>query len=245
MSACEARGGTGGRPDVGEHARHRPISSTNFVNQSTLDCLKALTPASRLRAPVMIFAGIALFLITMVALHVLQPAYDPVHQLMSELALGPFGGAMVIAFGGLAVAVLGVQFTLLGPSPLLRTVLLAAALSFLAAGVFPLGATSQVHIAAIAVAFVLSVLAMYLYPSSARSFPAAALRSISWLLAAGVALSAFLGHSVLPMGIAQRFAAFWLVGWFAVIGWIFLTQQYAAQQPDAADAPQRAADPGR
>lgn len=192
-----------------------------------------------------IFAGIGLFMITVLALHVLQPNYDPIHQLMSELALGPFGWAMVVAFGGLALAILGVHLTLGGPSPLLKTVLLSAALSFLAAGIFPLGATSEVHIAVIAVAFVLSVLAMYLYPSSASHVPAATSKSLSWSFAAGVALSVLLGHSVLPMGIAQRLAAVCLLAWFAVIGWVFLTGKYAAQQPDAADAPERATDPGR
>ncbi|MGH2360990.1 MAG: hypothetical protein ACRDGM_10700 [bacterium] len=94
-----------------------------------------------------------------------------------------------------------------------------AAFLFLAAGVFPLGATSEIHIAAIATAFVLSVLSMYLYPAGAGRAVAAAPRALSWSLAAGVAASVALGHSVVPMGISQRLAAVCLLVWLAVLGW--------------------------
>ena len=189
-------------------------------------------------AGAIVLVGVASFVATVIALHLVQPAYEPLHQLMSELALGPFGWAMIIAFSGLALAVFGVQLALsvLGASPLLRVLLAAAALAFLAAGIFPLGATSEIHIAAIAIAFVLSVLAMYLYPSNASRAATAAPRSISWSLAAGVALSVLLGHSLLPMGVGQRLAALCLLGWLAVVGWKFANGRYAAQQPDAADA---------
>jgi hypothetical protein len=148
--------------------------------------------------------------------------------LISELALGPFGWTMVIAFTGLALAVFGVQAALAIPavSRWLRLLLTASALSFLAAGIFPLGATSEIHIAAIATAFVLSVLAMYLFPSSAGHAAAAAPRSISWSLALGVAASVALGHSVLPMGIGQRLAALCLIVWLAVLGWRFASGRY-------------------
>jgi hypothetical protein len=182
--------------------------------------------------------GVALFVATVVTLHFVQPAYEPSHQLMSELALGPSGWAMVIAFAGLALAVFGVQAAIAipGASRWLRILLGASALSFLAAGLFPLGATSEIHITVIAIAFVLSVLAMYLFPSSAGDAAAAAPRFISWSLALGVAGSVVLGHSVLPMGVGQRLAALFLVVWLVVLGWRFTNRRYAAQQPDAADA---------
>jgi len=162
-----------------------------------------------------------MFVGTVVLLHFLQPDYKPADQLMSELALGRYGWAMFFAFAGLALAVFGIQLSLgsYGASPSLRGLLAAAALFFLAAGVFPLGATSEIHIAAIAIAFVLSVLAMYLYPSDAGRAVAAAPRALSWSLAAAVALSVALGHSVLPMGIDQRLAAICLLIWLAVLGW--------------------------
>jgi hypothetical protein len=166
-------------------------------------------------------AGVAAFVSTVLALHLLQPGYDPANQLMSELALGPFGWAMLAAFAGLAAAAFGIQAALVagGASKGFRLLLAAAALLFLAAGVFPLGATSEIHIAAIASAFVLSVLAMYLYPDMAGNARNLAPRLVSWPLAAGVALSVALGHSVLPMGIGQRLAAACLVAWLAVVAW--------------------------
>lgn len=185
--------------------------------------------------------GVTLFVGTVTILHFVQPGYEPTQQLMSELALGPFGWAMIIAFAGLAVAVFGVRAAISVPetSFWLRLLLAASAVSFLAAGIFPLGATSEVHIAAIATAFVLSVLAMYAFPSGAGRAAAAAPRSISWSLAAGVAASVALGHSVLPMGVGQRLAALCLIVWLAVLGWRFMDGRYAAQQPDAADAKAR------
>lgn len=166
-------------------------------------------------------AGVALFIATIVALHLLQHDYDPTHQLMSELALGPHGWAMKLAFGGLALAVFGVQAEIgaLGAVPALRLLLVAAALCFLAAGIFPLGGNSEIHIVAIATAFVLSVLAMYLFPSCARRASFAAPRVVSWLTAAGVAVSVALGHSILPMGIGQRLAASLILLWLGIVGW--------------------------
>ena len=180
--------------------------------------------------------GVAVFVATVVTLHFVQPGYEPSQQLMSELALGPFGWAMIIAFTGLALAVFGVQVAIanFGASRWLRLLLTVAAVFFLAAGMFPLGATSAIHIAAIAIAFVLSVLAMYFFPSSAGHAVAIAPRSISWSLAAGVATSVALGHSVLPMGVGQRLAALCLIVWLVVLG--LGLGRNAAQQPDAADA---------
>ena len=128
---------------------------------------------------------------------------------------------MIVAFVGLAISMFGIQAAIspLGAARGFRILLLVAALFFLAAGVFPLGDTSEIHIAAIATAFVLSVLAMYLFPSSAGRASIAAPRAVSWTLAAGVAVSVALGHSVLTMGIGQRLAATCLVFWLAVLGW--------------------------
>lgn len=166
-------------------------------------------------------AGVTIFVATVTALHLLQPDYDPTNQLISELALGPYGWVMTLAFGGLALAVLGVQAAIsaLGAVRGLRLLLAAAALCFLAAGIFPLGNTSEIHIAAIATAFVLSVLAMYLFPSGASRATFAAPRAVSWSLAVGVAVSVALGHSTLPMGIGQRLAATCILLWLAILGW--------------------------
>ena len=90
-------------------------------------------------------------------------------QLMSELALVRHGWMMLLVFAGLASAVFGAQESISqrGVSRRYRFLLVAAALCFLTSGIFPLGATSVIHISAIAAAFVLTVLAMYLFPTSA------------------------------------------------------------------------------
>jgi len=164
--------------------------------------------------------GVAIFVAVVVTLHVVQTHYDPVNQLMSELALGPHGWEMFFAFAGIAVALAGLQFSIaaLGAKFALRGLLILAAVFFLAAGVFPLGETSMVHISAIAAAFVTAVLAMYLFPSLAGRAAALATKSISWSLAAAVAISVALGHSLVPMGIGQRLAATFLVLWILLLG---------------------------
>jgi len=165
--------------------------------------------------------GVAAFVVVVVTLHFVQPGYDPSTQLMSELALGRYGGAMIVAFAGLSVAVFGIQASIgaLGGGKGLRAIFLSASASFLAAGLFPLGATTEVHLAAIAAAFILSVLAMYLFPATAGSASQLLPRMVSWGLAAGVAVSISLGLFVIPMGVAQRAAACFLLVWLTLIGW--------------------------
>ncbi len=167
--------------------------------------------------------GVTVFIITVVALHLLQPGYDPRHQLMSELALGQYGWAMFIAFLGLAVAVFGVQAAIgnYGATISYRVLLGIAAILFLTAGFFPLGDTSIIHIGVITLAFVLSVLAMYFFPSGAGEASIAAPPIISWTLAAGVAASVALGN-LIPIGIAQRLAAGCLLVWLAILSWRLL-----------------------
>jgi len=171
-----------------------------------------------------VLAGAGIFLAVVTVLHAVQPGYEPAQQLMSELALGRHGWAMLPAFAGLAVATLAIQHSIaaLGAAIALRILLIAAALFFLAAGVFPLGETSELHIAAIAGAFILLVLAMYLFPSLAGRAAALAPRAISWPLAAGVALGIVLGLSALPMAVGQRFAALCMLAWLIIVGWRLL-----------------------
>ena len=168
--------------------------------------------------------GLAMFIIVVFVLHLPQPGYEPQHKLMSELALGQHGWAMFFAFLGFTTAVSGIlaASAALGGSRGYRFLLGGAAFLFLAACVFPLGTTAFIHISAIAAAFVLSVLAMYLFPTNAGRASVAAPRAISWSLAAGVAASVALGHSVMPLGIGQRFAAACLLVWLWLVGWKLL-----------------------
>ena len=165
---------------------------------------------------VLALAGVAAFLVVIIPLHFVQSGYDPRHQLMSELALGPHGSWMLLAFLCLAASQVAVAMMArqAGAALALQLVFLAAAAAFVASGAYPLGpGTSDVHIGAIALAFVLAVLGMYLAPSG--PFAALAPRVVSWALAAGVAIAVVLGHSVLPMGIGQRLAAAFLLAWIA------------------------------
>jgi len=170
---------------------------------------------------VIALAGVAGFLAVVIPLHFLQPGYDPAQQLMSELALGPYGEVMVLAFTGIAGALAAVVAALgrLGAGWPVRALLGLASIGFALSGAFPLGAASTVHIAAIASAFVTAVLAMYLFPSMAGPAAWVAPRALSWSLAAGVAAAVALGQSVLPMGVGQRLAAACLFAWIACVGW--------------------------
>jgi hypothetical protein len=182
--------------------------------------IEAVQRRAQSAGAIAVLAGTATFIAVVISLHLLQPDYDSVHQLMSELALGRYGEAMLLAFGGLATAMLGVQAAIspFGASRPFRVLLAIAALFFLAAGLFPLGATSELHIVSIAIAFVLSVLAMYFYPSAAGVAASAAPRVVSWSLAGAVALSVALGQSVLPMGVSQRLGAGFLLAWLLLLG---------------------------
>ncbi len=182
--------------------------------------------------------GVTIFLVVVVALHVVQTQYDPLNQLMSELALGAHGWTMFFAFAGIGFALAGLQFSIatLGASLVLRALLILAAIFFLAAGIFPLGESSMTHISAIAAAFMAAVLAMYLFPTLAGGAAKQATKSISWSCAAGVAISVALGHSAVPMGLGQRLAATFLVLWILVLG---LRLLHAGSSQDARDATPR------
>ena len=169
----------------------------------------------------LVLGGVTVFILVVGALHVLQDDYDPVHQLMSELALGQHGKLMVVAFCGISVAVFSIQGLLNSceASLTLQVLLVAAAVAFALAGVFPLGETATLHIASIAAAFVLSVLAMYLFPRAAGSGANCVSKWFTWSMAAGVAGSVALSHSALPIGSGQRMASGFLLSWLGVVGW--------------------------
>lgn len=181
--------------------------------------MKTLAPDSQWPGALTI-AGAIGFSVVVSTLHVLQPGYDEVHQLMSELALGAHGWAMFPAFLFIAVSPLslGVGIAQVQRAPWLQGVLVVAALGFLGAGVFPLGRASELHIALIAIAFVALVLAMYLVPSVVPALFSGKAKGVSWCLPGGTALSVFLGHAILPIGVGQRLAAACIVTWLCFAG---------------------------
>jgi len=172
------------------------------------------------RAGGLAIAGALGFVLTVSILHMLQPGYDFAHQLMSELALGAYGWAMLFAFLFIAASTvsLAIGIAQVQRSPWLQVALGVAALGFLGAGVFPLGRASELHISLIAIAFVGLVVAMYLAPSEAAALFGGRVRYVSWGLAGVTALSVFLGHSILPIGVGQRLAAGSVVIWLCFAG---------------------------
>ena len=156
-------------------------------------------------------AGVLVFLTVVVSLHLLRKDYDPVHQMMSELALGERGGLMLAAFLALGIAFAGMAAGLRGARQPAYTSLLAvcAGLTFVAAGVYRLDNAMEMHVALIAAAFVLAGLLMYLLPASLPEYA----RPVSWSLAAATALAVVSGHLFAPMGIAQRVAAACILIW--------------------------------
>ncbi len=169
-------------------------------------------------------AGALSFCLIVIALHFLQPDYDARYQLMSELALGQHGWAMLPAFFSFALSVMGLQVAVrrFRASGLLQAVLLGAAVALVGAGIFPLGQATVLHVGLVAFAFILLVLAIYLFPSQVGGLAWRPLRAVCWVLAASAAISVTLGQSLLPMGIAQRFAVTSVLVWLGLMGWILL-----------------------
>ncbi len=166
-------------------------------------------------------AGIALFLAVVVALHLAQPDYDPSAQLMSELALGPFGAFLLLAFLGLAGAIAATAANLRhhGAPNVVTLLPCLAATAFLGAGLVTLDISAPVHTMFIAAAFVLCGLGMYLLPATMAAFAAPRYRFASWACLATMALIAALGDNAIAPGIAQRLAASALLSWLALVAW--------------------------
>ncbi|MEE9216658.1 MAG: DUF998 domain-containing protein [Anaerolineales bacterium] len=169
-------------------------------------------------------AGALSFSSIVVALHLLQPDYDARYQLMSELALGRHGWAMLPAFFSFALSVMGLQVAVrrFRASGVLQAVLLSAAVALTGAGIFRLGQATELHVGLVAFAFILLVLAIYLFPSQVGGLAWRPLRAVCWMLAASVAISVALGQSLLPMGIAQRLATTAVLVWLCLMGWILM-----------------------
>ena len=158
-----------------------------------------------------------------------QRGYNPVHQLMSELALGEQGQLMLAAFIALAIAVAGGMHivAISGAGRLITALLGGAAGSLVGAGVFKLGAATTLHVALVALAFVLLGLAMYLVPKYVVAFKSVKSHLVCWGLAAGTALAVALGNNVLPIGVGQRLAAACILLWLCWLAIFALRQKEA------------------
>jgi hypothetical protein len=168
--------------------------------------------------------GVSVFVAIVIYLQVAQTGYDSAQQLMSELALGTNGEVMLFAFLALAVALLSlaVGLSFRGSQLVLTFVLAFASLCFAGAGMFPLGAATEIHVALVALAFIASGLAMYLLPTCVAMFKTRLCRLASWGGLAALSLSVTLGQSVVSIGIGQRLAAIALLAWLMFFSWRLL-----------------------
>jgi hypothetical membrane protein len=158
-------------------------------------------------------AGIIGFVAIVSYLHIVQTGYNPLYQLMSELALGQQGDLMLWAFLSFALSVASVIHLLSHPA--IKLLLGLSSLSLAGAGVFKLGDATTLHVALVAFAFVLLVLAMYLTPRLIAAFQSRQATLICWGLGTGTALFVSLGQGILPIGVAQRLATACILLWLA------------------------------
>ncbi len=164
--------------------------------------------------------GVLGFVTIVTVLHFVQTDYDPIHQLMSELALGKYGSFMLAAFFSFSVAVFFAQLILADykNSLLIRILLLISSFSLAGAGIYELGEHTELHVMLVMFAFILIVLSMYLTPRLLRPFHKGVPVLICWGLGLGTTVAAGLGSNVVPIGLAQRIAVgcilTWLL-WFA------------------------------
>ena len=174
-----------------------------------------------------VIGGALGFILIVMCLHIVQPDYDPVHQLISELALGRYGSFMLLAFFSFALSVFTVQAGLHQcQAPLIiRLFLNIAAISLLGAGVFRLGSATELHIALVAVAFVLIVLVMYLLPRNVAAFNSPSHTFVSWTLGACTAICVAIGQHLVPLGIGQRGAALCILMWLVWVGYRLIREK--------------------
>jgi len=157
----------------------------------------------------------------------IQTDYSPVHQLMSELALGHYGWLMLIAFFSLAIAVFFAQQTLYSyqaTSSLIHNLLKIAALCLVGAGIFKLGENTTWHVALVTLAFILLVFSMYLLPKLVLDFQRPFFTAMCWLLGLGATIFIGLGKNIIPIGLAQRLSVSCLLLWLV---WLVLVKPTA------------------
>ncbi len=144
---------------------------------------------------VIIFIGVLGFIFIVTALHIAQTDYNPIHQLMSELALGKYGSFMILAFFSFSIAVFLAQQTLAihSNNKFIRVLLLISSCSLAGAGIFGLGDYTNIHVALMAIAFTLIVLSMYLMPRLMPRFGQRKSTITCWVLGIGTAVAVFWG----------------------------------------------------
>ena len=160
------------------------------------------------------------FVAIVITLQFLQADYDPMTQLMSELALGPHGSAMFFAFFCFSTSLFSLQFGLkmLGGSFLVRILMIIAGACMMSAGIYRLDNALELHIGLVAIAFIFIGVSMFLLPHRAGKLNGRTITASSWGLGTTGILSTALGNSVLSMGVAQRVTALCFLIWLFFLG---------------------------
>jgi hypothetical protein len=176
-----------------------------------------------------VLLGVACFTAIIIVLHFVQPEYQAARQLMSELADGRGGGAVIAAFVTLAAASVcaerGLSEHRAGPS--MRLLLVLSAAGFLGAGVFKLSVFPVAHVTAIVGAFASLTTTMLLSPRHSGIAGVSSSRKVAWSLAAGAILGvASVGYGA-PLGVVQRASAVCVLSWLALVGIDLVSQARA------------------
>lgn len=168
--------------------------------------------------------GTVTFVAVMLTLEQLQPGYSSANQLVSELATGPHGRWMLLAFAGIAwlTAETGRALHYSGQTRPLPGLLYAAAVCFLGAGIFRLGEATLLHTTLVGVAFTLCGTSMYLLPRTTGGRQLPFIRGISWGL--GLLMAGSIAQPLFPVGVAERLAALAWMLWAGTIAFMLQRQ---------------------
>ena len=169
-----------------------------------------------------VFACAAYYVIAVIALHILDPEFDPRLRFLSEYALGPHGWLMTTTFFVLGFAAFVVAVALRGALHASRSarvgfgLLTVAALFVSLAGVFK---DSLPHLAAGVVAFPSIVMALFVFSWSFRQASGwRTMHAVSFVIALG-ALATFVGlnSAVASPGLHQRGFILLFVLWLTLV----------------------------
>jgi hypothetical membrane protein len=167
--------------------------------------------------------GIAYFGLTILVLHFEPTGYDPVRQVVSDYAVGPFAFEMELGFfaGGIGLVALAIAIAITDAPRTFKfgvSALFIAGVSLVLVGVFPTdieeaGTTlhGEIHLILALVVFGLTSIGILLvsYGRGRRWF----LTTLSFLVISGVFVAVDAGLALNASGLAERFFILVLLAW--------------------------------
>lgn len=190
--------------------------------------------------PRLALAGLAVFVLAALALHLLRPDLDPVRHQMSLYLIGPWGPLLQGAYLALAMAMLGLAWGLYrsapaparSAAPLLAFALAGAGLSTTAYAWMDIPGTDRtleglVHGISAQGAFLFATTGLVLQSLRLRHDPrwrAPARWLLPWALACFAAVWVLALWRELPRGLAQKAVIAMIVGWLATTAGLLLAR---------------------